>query len=360
MRTHGFAIGCAIVMACGETLPVADDPPVGPDGGSDGGDVAVVDATVDAALDADAGCTAPPCNAEEVVTANPSAIAASTSGLAWVEGDAVSLKRPGQPAVVHMDPTVSPGATGFLAMDTTFVVMSQPSGVRRCPINTTCVTNPSAPFYEVKNVGPLAIVDAELWAAEREEARRLVTCGVSGGCGTAPDVVAYLPGDARQLALTSTHVIVGFADHTIRAWPRAGRPDGGAPDAGASDGGTDGGALAPPPLASLGDLRGLAATATEVYWADGTAGTIGRCTVTACAATKDNLLTQRAFPRALAVFGAKLYWVETNANAVLRCTLPACMDATVIANVLEPTALAVGDRVYVASAAEQKVYATAR
>jgi hypothetical protein len=282
---------------------------------------------------------------DEVAAAQPAALAASQAAMVWVEGNTVFMLDPGKAPATLMKPSNGGLATGFLAIDTVTVLMTQASGVRRCPTTATCVSDPSAPIYGLADPGPIAIADGEMYVVERASSRRLVTCGLTANCDTSPAVVAYLPDVPKELALTTSSAVVALADQTLRAYLRAGR--------------LDAGALQPPALATLVDVRGLAADGPDVYWADGAGGTIGRCNVDSCAASKQDLLTQRAYPRALAVSGSALYWVETNADAVLRCSLPVCSDPTVIARVLRPTDLAVGDRVYVASDTEQKIYATA-
>jgi hypothetical protein len=202
------------------------------------------------------------------------------------------------------------------------------------------------PIYQLSAAGPVAAGGGVMFVAERSGARRLVSCGLDVNCDTSPDVVAYLPDEPRELALTSSSAVVGLADQTIRAYPRTGRPDAAAPQ--------------PAALAQLVDLRGIACDGPDVYWADGVGRTIGHCLVDSCATTKSDLATQRAFPRAVAVSLGKLYWIETDADAVVRCTLPACKDITVIARVSRPRDLTIGDRLYVASDTVQKIYATAR
>jgi hypothetical protein len=345
MRLHAIAAlagasAAAMAMSCGDTLPaIADAPDAAVEASAD----AVVDAAIDVEADVDAGCTSPPCNVEEIANARPAAMAASTSAMVWVEGNTVSLLDPGKPPVALMMPIN--GATGFLAIETVTVIMTEPTGVRRCPTTGGCnASDPSAPIYGLSDPGPIGIVDGEIFVAERGSAHRVATCGLTANCGDTPAVVAYLPAVPKEIAFTPSSVVVGLADQTIRAYPRAGRPDAGASP--------------PAELVKVGDLRGLAASGAEIYWADGPNGTIGRCTVESCTAT--SVVTGRAFPSAVAASAGKLYWIETNADSVFRCTLPACGDVTRIARVLQPSDLAVGDRVYIASATEQKIYATPR
>lgn len=337
MRTHAVAAmlvgasAAAMATSCGETLPAAEE---------------VRDAAAEMQADApsDSGCTLP-CNAEVVATARPAAIAASGAAMVWLQNANVFLLDPGNAPVTLMEPPN--GTTGYLAIDDVTVLMTEPNGVRRCPTTGGCdAKDPSSPIYQLSETGPVAAGGGEIFVTERAGARRLVTCGLGSNCNTSPTVVAYLPDVANKLALTTSFAVVGLGDQTIRAYLRAGRPDGGAPQ--------------PTPLATVVDLRGLASDGTFVYWSDGVGGTIGGCDVGSCAATTTEIASMRATPRALAVSAGKLYWVETNSDFVLRCALPACADLTVIARVSRPTDLAVGDRVYVASETEQKIYATAR
>jgi hypothetical protein len=343
MRLHAFALAATVAVACGETLPQAEESrDAGVDASPD-----VVDASdaPDTGDEGDAACTSAPCNVEEVAAAKPLAIAASTNAMVWLENAIVYQLVPEKAPIALMTPPN--GATGHLAIDDVTVLMTEATGVRRCPTTGGCdALDPSVPIYQLSDAGPIAAGGGEMFVGERSGARRLVRCGLGMNCGTSPDVVAYLPEAPGKLALTTSSVVVALGDFTIRAYLRAGRLDGGVPP--------------PTPLATVVDLRGLASSGAFVYWADGVGGTIGGCNADDCENTKTPLASGRAFPRALAVSTNKLYWAETNADAVLRCTLPACSDVTVIAKVTQPTDLAVGDRVYVTSEVEQKIYATAR
>jgi len=113
-----------------------------------------------------------------------------------------------------------------------------------------------------------------------------------------------------------------------------------------------------PPLTTVNDLTGLTADGSTLYWSDGAAGAIARCSLSSCA--PESVLTQRMYPRAVTVVGSSLYWIETDAGAIFRCTLPACSDPTVLGQVKQPIDMAVGDRVYVVSDSDQKIYAAAR
>jgi hypothetical protein len=349
MRLHAFAAAAfvgasatATMVSCGEELPFAE--------GAD----AAVDAIVDVAVetspessveDADAGCTAAPCNVDEVAIAMPATIAASINAAVWVDGNAVMKLEPGKGPITQMTPETGGIPSGYVTVDSSLVLMTNANGVKRCPINAVCGTNPSNPIYGLGDPGPIAIGSSEMYTAERASALRVVTCGLTANCDNAPPVVAHLPAPANRLVLTTSSVVVGLTDQTVRAYLRTSRLEAGAPS--------------PAPLVTLTDLRGLATDGPDVYWADGTGGAIGTCNADSCPATKRVLLSQRAYPRAVAVSAGGLYWVETNANAVFRCSLPDCEDPTVIARVSRPSDLALGDRVYVVSDTEQRIYATA-
>jgi hypothetical protein len=351
MRVHAFAaaalVGASAIassVSCGEELPFAAASDAAVDVGDDVTSDAAPEATsIDA--DADAECTTAPCNVDEVAIGAPTMIAASINVLVWVTGAAVLKLEPGKGPITQMTPETGGIPSGYVTADPSLVLMTNANGVKRCPINTVCGTNPSNPIYGLSDPGPIAIGGSEMYTAERASTFRVVTCGLTTNCDNSPSVVAYLPAAASRLALTTSSVVVGLADQTVRAYVRTSRLEAGAP--------------VPAPLATVTDLRGLATDGPDVYWADGIGGAIGTCNVDSCAATKRALVSQRAYPRSVAVNAGGLYWVETNANAVLRCSLPDCKDATVIARVSRPSDLALGDRVYVVSESEQKIYATA-
>jgi hypothetical protein len=206
-----------------------------------------------------------------------------------------------------------------------------------------CGSNPSTPIYMLAEAGPIVADATDMFVADRGGTRKLATCGLTLGCADSPAVLAYLPAAATRITLTSSFVVVALADKTLRAYLRSDRLDGGAP--------------APAPLATVGDLRGLAGDGPDLYWTDGAAGTVVRCRANDCAATMTTLQSGRHLPRAIAIAAGKAYWVETDDDAVVRCTLPACGDATTIARVSRPTDLALGNLVYVASDTTQRIYA---
>jgi hypothetical protein len=260
MRLHAFALAATVAVACGETLPQAEEPrDAGVDASPD-----VVDASdaPDTGDEGDAACTSAPCNVEEVAAAKPLAIAASTNAMVWLENAIVYQLVPEKAPIALMTPPN--GATGHLAIDDVTVLMTEATGVRRCPTTGGCdALDPSVPIYQLSDAGPIAAGGGEMFVGERSGARRLVRCGLGMNCGTSPDVVAYLPEAPGKLALTTSSVVVALGDFTIRAYLRAGRLDGGVPP--------------PTPLATVVDLRGLASSGAFVYWADGVGGTIGGC-----------------------------------------------------------------------------------
>lgn len=351
MRMHvvvGLALGACAASACGEQLAFDEDVP---DAGADAADPA------DAARDADVApgdaggdaCVGLPCGVQEVTTVVPNAIAASATAFVWFEQGTVKTPDPdgGAPLTVG---SVSGTPTGFLALEGTTVFFTQSSGPRRCVVGAPC-DSPGAPIFGFGDTGPIAVGAGDLFAADRAGKRPLGHCASGSTCGEGYALVALLPARAARAALTTTHLILAFEDQTIRAYARSTREP--------LDAGTDAGfAPVPAALVSGADVRGLAGAGADFYWTDGAAGTLSRCTPGGC--TSAPLLSGRAFPRAVAAHSGKLYWVETNADAVLRCTAPTCADPTVVARVGEPVDLAVGDRVYVVSNADQKIYAAPR
>lgn len=353
MRPHAIAaalVGAsafAATASCGESLPVTQDSI-----DASIADTSVVDAKNDDVIDGgggDTGCAdaAAPCNVEEVADATPRAIAASSVATVWLDGEIVYALNPNGAPIPIMSSISGGAATGFLAIHAMRALMTQGSGVNRCDVDAPCLADGGppigAPIFNLADTGPVATDGADIFVAERGGSRRLATCGLAQSCGESFDVVTYLPAAATRLVLTSGYVVLGFTDQTLRAYPRSVREDGGV--------------AAPPPLVTLGDLRGLAAAGPDVYWTDGTAGTIATCTVATCASSTKVLLTGRAFPRSIAVANGKAYWVESDADAVVRCTLPACTDATMIAKVPRPKELGVGNRIYVTSETVQRIYA---
>src|SRR5437868_2656651 len=120
MRLH--AIGAVLALyACGESLP-SDVVPV--DAGVD--QSAPADAAVDAGDAADV-VDAGPRAVEEIAAVRPRAIAASTTLLAWLQGNEVRSPEVDGGLVM----TIDAGATGFLAVDEDVVIANQQSGPRR-------------------------------------------------------------------------------------------------------------------------------------------------------------------------------------------------------------------------------------
>ena len=343
MRLHVSTLVLAIVAACGETLPVA---PESPDAAVDAGMDSEPDVGVDVDV-VDAGCTTAPCNVVELVTASPRAIAASPDGLIWLVADEVFTTDPSGAPIALMGPNAGGSATGFLAMHATTALMTQGSGVNRCNKTTPCPQaggGPQSPIFGLTEAGPVAADASEMFVADRAGTRRLATCGLALGCADTPAVVTYLHDIATRMTLTSSFVVIAFADKTLRAYARSDRLEAGAPPAAQ--------------LAFVGDLRGLAGAGLDVYWTDGLAGVVKRCRINDCASTTKTVLENRANPRAIAVSGSQAYWVETDGDAVFRCALPDCSNATAIARVARPIDLALGDRVYVTTESAQRIYAT--
>jgi hypothetical protein len=338
-------VGASILAtSCGETLPGSSGSVDAANASADG----AADGAPDGAVDADAACAtaAAPCNAEPVAFANPQAIAASADAMVWLEGDTVFALGAGAPVAV-MKPLNSGSSTGFLTIQGVTVLTTQGSGVNRCNTNMPCISGgPAASMYALSNTGPIAADAVELFAAERGGQRRLARCELTMSCGDSPQVAAYLPDIATRVALTPSLVLVGLADKTLRAYLRSDRQEAGV--------------ASPPPLVTVGDLRGLAAAGDDIYWTDGASRTIFRCRAESCATSTEPVLDQRAFPQEIAIANGKAYWVETDADAVLRCTLPSCADSTtIIAKVAKPNRLAFGDRIYVSSETVQRIYAIA-
>lgn len=353
MRLHAIAVALvgasalAATASCGESLPVTQD---AIDASTD--EASLIDATSDDAGEGgggDAGCAdaAAPCNVTEVATATPRAIAAGVAATIWLEGEIVYALNPTGAPIPIMSSISGGAATGFLAIHSTTALMTQGSGVNRCNTDMPCLADGGppigAPMFDLGDTGPVATDGADIFAAERAEPRRLATCGLTQSCGDDFQVVTYLPAAATRLTLTTGHVVLGFTDRTLRAYPRSLREDGGV--------------AAPPALATVDDLRGLASDGPDIYWTDGLAGTIATCAVATCTTSTKVLLTGRAFPRSIAVSNGKAYWLETDADSVVRCTLPACTDATILAKVPRPKDLGVGNRIYVTSETMQRIYA---
>ena len=313
------------------------------DGGADG--LVVGDTGTGADVDEVDGESALP-TPVEIAVAQPRAMAASSAAMIWLQDDSVYAHVPNGSQGLVMKAFNNAPASGFLALESSTAVMDQAGGVSRCTTQPPCNNNVSAPIYGLEDAGPLGVLDGEIYVAERGGSRRLMTCGIAQSCGTNAPSLALLPAVATRMALGSTYVVLALEDKSLIAYPRAAR--------------LDAGVTAPVTLASVFDLRGLAVDGKEAYWTDGAAGTIARCAVDACASTTVVIAGQRAFPRAIAVAAGTAYWVETDGDSVWRCSVPACTDVSRVARVMRPVDLAIGDRVYVASAGTQKIYAVPR
>jgi hypothetical protein len=164
MRKHAFvaayALACGLSgLSCdayGENAPDDVSPPI--EAGSD-----APTAIGDAEAGADANVPAP----VEVAVAQPRAMAASVSALVWLEGDEVRALRGSATAVALMTSMTGGPASGFVAIAGELAFMTQSSAVRRCNVASPCGDNASAPMYDFSDLGPLAVSDGEIYAAER-------------------------------------------------------------------------------------------------------------------------------------------------------------------------------------------------
>ncbi len=342
MRLHAFGLTSVVLMAlasCGETLP-AEAPLV--DASSDAS--AEASDPPDAPLDATEECATVPCNVTLVAEELPSALAASELTTAWVRGPDVR---------VLVDASVEPKFTtptalnGFVHVAGNVIYFSETNGLRSCGAGPC--DNPAAPIYGVtRTLGPITSDNSDMFVVERVPPYRIASCASSGGCGEKPRWVAMVPTEPRQIVVTSTRVVVGMQNGAIYSVLRSSEFDGGidASDASVQE------------VHKTNVLGGIAAEGTTLYFLDADAGKLLRCSITDCAQPSvlaDNLET----PRALVLDRDELYWTEEGADAVKVCTKHACVPR-VLARLSRPSLLAVGDRVYVVSEAERKLYAAPR
>jgi hypothetical protein len=347
MRLHAMGIASIVAMfaaSCGEEFAVtATD--AGRDTGSDAVDPAPPS---DAGSDAAPECTEVPCNATVVANELPRGIAASAELVAWIRGRDLR--------VIHADGgelktlyTWQDDLNGDVVVGNAFVFFSEGNGLRGCP-HQGCA-NPSAPMYGLATLGPIAVDGDVKFVAEVAGTHRIARCTTAVSCGQTPEFAAALPASARHLQLTAARVVAGLTNGAIYTFLRSS-----VLDAGAADGGT---ATSLKLVASASVLGGLAVDTSFAYWTDVVDGTLRRCALSGC--TEPEVLAKDLkTPQRIVVDGPTLYFTEQEADAVKACPKDACTSPRTIARVAKPTLLAVGDRVYVVSEGDKKVYATNR
>lgn len=261
-----------------------------------------------------------------------SAVTASEAGVAWAVGNLVYGATPTTPAVKMFD-AKTPVTELLLAGENVYT--SLPDAVVRCAVAKDCGAGDRTPFPD----GPaaMAVAGDTLYLAERRNGFDLRSCPAAR-CGTANVAVvgsAGLGSAATTISVAPPTLIAGYATGLLLRIPLGGGMAKGLDD--------------------VPGFKGLVGAGTNAFYLDGSGATLIRRDLN-LSMPSTVIAKGLADARDLVRDGVHIYWLEAGKGAVRRCTFPACNGITDVAVIKGAARLAVGDRVYVATAAGE-IYA---